>query len=136
MASTELVNRLKLPIIEHPKPYTLQWLRKENKVIVSKQAFVAFSIAKCKDEVGCDVLPMDVCHLLYGRPWQYDRDIAHHGKSNIYSFKLKGKKMTLTPSAPHQAHNTKTGREKHKESALGEEWRGLFSRGNLYLLFL
>jgi len=25
-----------------------------------------------------DVLPMDACHLLLGRLWQYDGDVIHH----------------------------------------------------------
>ena len=25
-----------------------------------------------KDQIVCDVLDMDVCHLLLGRPWQHD----------------------------------------------------------------
>jgi len=71
-----------------------------------------------KDKVICDVLPMDTCHLLLVRPWQYDKHVIHHGQSKTYSFTLKGKKMTLTPLAPNPTHKTETGREKFKESAL------------------
>jgi hypothetical protein len=28
------------------------------------------------------VVPMNVCHLLLDRPWQYDRDVCHNGKAN------------------------------------------------------
>ena len=45
---------------------------------------------------------MDACHLLLGRPWQYDRDVIHNGKSNTYYFKLKGRSYTLTPLLPSQ----------------------------------
>ena len=45
---------------------------------------------------------MDACHLLLGRPWQFDKDAILHGKSNTYSFKLKGKAYTLTPLLPSQ----------------------------------
>jgi len=45
---------------------------------------------------------MDACHLLLGRPWQFHKDAIHHGKSNTYSFKLKGKTYTLTPLLPSQ----------------------------------
>jgi len=61
---------------------------------------------------------MDAYHLLLGRPWQYDRDVVHHGQSSTYSFKLKGKKMTLTPLSPNQTHKPETGKDIHKESAL------------------
>ncbi|KKX99982.1 hypothetical protein VN21_16700, partial [Paraclostridium benzoelyticum] len=31
--------------------------------------------------------------LLLGRPWQYDTDSLHHGRSNHYSFMFKGQKI-------------------------------------------
>ncbi|KAL4318030.1 hypothetical protein GQ457_18G009690 [Hibiscus cannabinus] len=34
------------------------------------------------DDIWCDVVPMQAAHLLLGRPWQYDRDVTHHGKLN------------------------------------------------------
>ena len=71
-----------------------------------------------KDEVVYDVLPMDACHLLLGKPWQYDRDVTHHGQSNTYSFKMKGKKMTLTRLAPSQTLKTENGKGNHKGIAL------------------
>ncbi|XP_074277545.1 uncharacterized protein LOC141601174 [Silene latifolia] len=55
-----------------------------------------------KDEVLCDVVPMDACHLLLGRPWEYDRNTTHQGKDNVYIFKHQGKKVTLTPLPPNQ----------------------------------
>ena len=97
VASTHLVSKLGLSTIPHPRPYSLQWLKKGNEVQVTKQALISFSVSNLRDEVLCDVLPMDACHLLLGRPWQFDKDAIHHGKSNTYSFKLKGKTYTLTP---------------------------------------
>jgi len=64
-----MVSKLNLAIISHPRPYTMQWLNKGNEVTVSKQTLVLFSMGEYQDEVLCDVLPMDACHLLLGRPW-------------------------------------------------------------------
>jgi len=69
IASAEMVSKLNLATISHPRPYTLQWHKKYNEVIVSKQTLVPFSIGEYQDEVLCDVLPIDGCHLLLGRPW-------------------------------------------------------------------
>ena len=55
-----------------------------------------YSIGNLKDEVLCDGLPMDACHLLLGRPWQFDMDAIHNTRSNTYTFKLKGCRYTLT----------------------------------------
>jgi len=40
---------------------------------------------------------MDACHLLLGRPWQYDRGIVHDGRQNTYTLSIKGKKVVLAP---------------------------------------
>ena len=66
---------------------------------VLKRALVSFSIGpKYKDEVWCDVVDMDACHLLLGRPWQYERDVDHNGRTNTYSFVYDGVKIVLLPS--------------------------------------
>ena len=35
-------------------------------------------------------MPMDVCHISLGRPWQYDKGAMHDGKKNTYKFKKDG----------------------------------------------
>ena len=55
---------------------------------------------KALHEVWCDVVPMDVCHLLLGRPWQYDRQIIYDGFNNTYTFRKDGHKIVLAPLKP------------------------------------
>ena len=65
---------------------------------VNKRCLIQFSIGKnYKDAVICDVIPLDACHLLLGRLWQYDRKTNHYGFKNTYSFELDGVKITLVP---------------------------------------
>jgi len=40
---------------------------------------------------------MEACSLLLGRPWEFDNDALHHGRSNTYTFMHKEKKITLLP---------------------------------------
>jgi hypothetical protein len=40
---------------------------------------------------------MDVCHVLLGRPWQYDRNVIHDGKMNTYTLEKNGRAHTLNP---------------------------------------
>lgn len=28
----------------------------------------------------CDIVPMEVCHILLEKPWQYDRWVSHDGR--------------------------------------------------------
>ena len=55
-----------------------------------------FQIGTYKDVVLCDIMPMDVCHILLGRPWQYDGKVVHDGRKNTYSLKKDGRRHTLS----------------------------------------
>ena len=46
----------------------------------------------------CDIAPIDFCHLLLSRPWEYDRRILHDGAKNTYSFIWDSQKIVLLPS--------------------------------------
>ncbi|GKE07950.1 transposon ty3-I gag-pol polyprotein [Tanacetum coccineum] len=45
--------------------------------------------------VTCEVVKMETCHILLGRPWQRDADSTHQGKSNMYLFKWCGKTIAI-----------------------------------------
>ena len=42
-------------------------------------------------------MDMDACHILFERPWQYDVDAKHLGKSKLYQLEKGGIKYTLVP---------------------------------------
>ncbi|XP_027348077.1 uncharacterized protein LOC113859528 [Abrus precatorius] len=97
-----LVEKLGLETTPHPKPYKLQWLNEEGEIIVNKQVTIGFTIGNYKNEVICDVVPMEAGHLLLGRPWQFDKNVTHSGTSNKISFIHNSKKITLIPLTPKQ----------------------------------
>nr|KYP76514.1 hypothetical protein KK1_020759 [Cajanus cajan] len=80
--STRLVNKLALTTIPHPQPYKLHWLNEGEELEVNQQVKVKFSIGDYKDKVLCDVIPMEACHILLGRPWQFDKHTIHDGLTN------------------------------------------------------
>ena len=47
-----------------------------------------------------DVVPMEACHILLGRPWQFDKKTLHDGLTNEISFIHKHKYFVLSP-LPH-----------------------------------
>ena len=92
----EAIQKLGLEMEKHPAPYRLEWLKKGSKIIVSKRCLINFSIGnKYKDKAWCDVVAMDACHLLLGRPWQYNRNAHHDGRKNTYSFLVDNVKLIL-----------------------------------------
>jgi hypothetical protein len=58
---------------------------------------------------------MQACHILLGRPWQFDKDSMHHGRLNQYSFLHHDKKIVLHPMS-HKAimHNDVAAARKTK----------------------
>nr|GFD05834.1 putative reverse transcriptase domain, zinc finger, CCHC-type, aspartic peptidase domain protein [Tanacetum cinerariifolium] len=104
MVAKTMVDKLGLPTTDHPDPYQLMWFRKGNLVKVTQRCLVSFSIGnKYKDELRCEVVPMDTCHLLLRRPWLYDHKVKHDGFRNTYSFHKDGLHVTLAPLNPKDA---------------------------------
>ena len=66
--STTMVEKLNLTLMPHPKPYKLHWLNEDGDLEVKHKVIVKLSIGKYKDKVVCDVIPMEACHILLGRP--------------------------------------------------------------------
>jgi hypothetical protein len=97
IVSTEMVEKLKLETTNHPSPYKVSWLQKGHQVSVTKQCLVEFKIGGYNDKILCDVIPMDVCHLLLGRPWKYDRNVVHDGRMNTYTPEKDGRTHRLLP---------------------------------------
>jgi hypothetical protein len=97
MISKDVVESLSLPTWEHPKPYYMQWINGVGKLKVTHRVKVPFAVDGYTDKVECDVLPLHVCHLLLGRPWQHDVNALHHGRTNRYTFMHKGEFYTLLP---------------------------------------
>ena len=120
VVSLSMIEKLGLQTMTHPHPYNIQWLNQSKGIQVNSRCLVSFSIGKTyKDELWCDVIPMDACHILLGRPWLYDRRVMHNGYLNTYSFTKDGKKITLAPLAPSKLHeNPPQNKPKHSECLL------------------
>jgi hypothetical protein len=74
----------------HPKPYPLGWVCDKQKLNVTKQCRVIFSIAsKLIDEVDLDVVPLDICDIVLGSPYLYDRKVVFFHHENKYHL-IKG----------------------------------------------
>jgi hypothetical protein len=82
LVSTYMVEKLELEMVVHLTLYKVSWLQKGHPVTITKQCLVEFKIGGYRYEILCDVIPMDVCHVVLGRPWNYDNNFIHDGRNN------------------------------------------------------
>ena len=99
VVSKDAVKLLNLKVEPHPNPFRVAWVN-DHTLPVTQRCLVSIQMGDYKDEIYCEVLPMDVAHVLLGRPWFYDLNVTNFGKDNIYSFKYKGKNIILRPAKP------------------------------------
>ena len=97
LVSIEMVEKLELETTAHPSSYKVSWQQRGHQVTVTKQCLVEFKIGGYRDEILCNVIPMDVCHVFLGRPWQFDTNVIHDGRNNTYTLEKNGRTDMLLP---------------------------------------
>jgi hypothetical protein len=98
--SSDLVEKLGLTTRQHSYLYKLQWFNNSGKTKVTKSAHISFVTSSYHDTADFDVVPMQACSILLGRPWEFDNDALHHGRTNTYTIIHKDKKITFLPLSP------------------------------------
>ena len=85
LISEETVKKLKLETSPHPKPYPLGWRCDNAKLQVTRKCKLRFAItANFVDEVELDVIPLDICGIVLGSPYLYDRKAIFYRQENKY----------------------------------------------------
>lgn len=113
VVSTNTVKRLGLSLIPHPWPYLVMWVDASS-IPVSHRCQVPIKLSSYKDTLWCDVVPMDVGHIILGQPWLYNRDVTMYGWFNTCTFDFKGKRIKLVPRPPKVESKVKSKMEKGK----------------------
>jgi hypothetical protein len=57
---------LDLSTTPHIKPYNIGWLNQRQDLHVKQQCFLPYGIKTFKDEVLCDVSPIEFCGVILG----------------------------------------------------------------------
>ena len=82
---SEVVKQLGLSTKPHKKPYPLGWVCKDKILQVTMQCDLKFAItSKFGDEVEFDVVPLDICGVVLGSPYLYDRKTIFYIEHNQY----------------------------------------------------
>jgi hypothetical protein len=86
LISKALVKNMGLETKPHPKPYPLGWVCDKAKLNVTKRCRFRFAIAsKLIDEVDLDVVSLDICGIVLGSPYLYDRKAIFFRHDNKYN---------------------------------------------------
>uniref|UniRef100_A0A151UFU1 Transposon Ty3-I Gag-Pol polyprotein n=1 Tax=Cajanus cajan TaxID=3821 RepID=A0A151UFU1_CAJCA len=137
--SIRLVEKLALTTIPHPRPYKLQWINEEGGIVVNQQANIPISIGKYKDEVLCDIVPLEDSHVFLGRPWKFDKKTIHDGLTNKISFQHLGRKIILCPLSPSQVSKDqikmKAKREEEEKQRKQKQWKILWEKLGTKLVY-
>lgn len=74
LISEQVVEQLGLKTTPYPKPYPLGWVHDNAWLQVSRQCELRFAVtSKFVDEVELDVILLDICGMVLGSPYLYDK---------------------------------------------------------------
>lgn len=83
LIAANLVKKLGLEVRDHPNPYPLGWVHKDAELKVIKQCKIRFaSSVDFIHEVDLDVVPLDVCGVVFGIPYMYMHDAIFMRRAN------------------------------------------------------
>jgi len=54
-------------------------------------------VGNYNDNILYDIVAMEDCHILLGRPWKIDKKTTHNGLTNEITFTHHNKKFVLFP---------------------------------------
>jgi hypothetical protein len=124
----DLVNKLGLEVHDHPIPYPLGWVNKDAKIKVTKQCKIKFVVSvDFIDEVELDIVPLDVCGVVFGIPYMYMRDAIFMQRANQYRLIKDGKSYII---------NTHKGKSKISLVSANQAKKLISSSKKYVLLFL
>ena len=76
--SSNTVACLGLKLVPYPMPYNVS-LVNNNSITVNERCLFPIKFLDYNDEIWCDVIPMNVGHVILDRSWIYDLDITIFG---------------------------------------------------------
>ena len=94
--SDHVLQRAGLSTISHSTPYDISWID-AIALPVRHQCQVPLRVSTYNEHILCDVLPMKVGGIIFGRPWLYDYDVQLLGRANTCSFMYRDRRLVWYP---------------------------------------
>jgi len=90
-----------MKLVKHPNSYKVMWIDPTSLDIdVQERCQISIQFATYTNNVWCDILPIDVGHIILGRSWLFDLNVFVYGQTNHCLFVYNGKKVKLMPNQP------------------------------------
>jgi hypothetical protein len=74
------MNRKMVLRTPHLQPYTIGWLCQGRDLCVNQQCRLPYNIKPFKDEVLCDIYPLEVCDVLLGQSYLWKRHVVYESR--------------------------------------------------------
>jgi hypothetical protein len=96
LISAEVVKRLDLSMKPHLQSYTIGWLCQGRDLCVIQQCRLPYDIKPFKEEVLCDISPLEVCDFLLGQPYLWKHHVVYESKPRSFIITL-GRQLYTIP---------------------------------------
>jgi hypothetical protein len=96
----EVIKWLALLTTPHPQPYTIGWLHQGSNLHVSQQCRLSYDIKPFKDEVLCDVSPLEVCDVILGQPYLWKCHVVYESRPRSVIITLNRKLYRIPEAVP------------------------------------
>jgi hypothetical protein len=107
--SEEFFKKLDFPTTPHPRPYNIGWLHQGQGIFVNQECRLSYDINPFKDEVLCDVSPLEICDVLLCQPYMWRCHVVYESQPHRFIFILGGQlykipEVVSTIFPPKQCH--------------------------------
>jgi hypothetical protein len=84
----------------HPQLYTIRWFGQGSNLHISQQCQLSYDINPFKDEVLCDVSPLEVCDVLLGQPYSWKHHVIYESRPRSVIITLNRKFYRIPEPVP------------------------------------
>jgi hypothetical protein len=100
LISEEVVKQLALPTTSHLQPYNIRWLCQGSDIRVGQQCHLSYGIKPFKDEVLCEVAPLEVFNVLLGWPYLWKCHVVYESRPRSVIITLNKKLYRIPEEVP------------------------------------